>query len=171
VKPIIPHSFYIKIYKLHKEDIYLLAGTIGFFTTVIYLVADYLSSLIFKANPIPLYSSQLVLSRTSDWDFLYGIAADLIAGTFLGAITAFVLERTNYKNIIQKGFIAGGVLWIMHVSVIPKIWDPELLKLVNPATGHLSFFTHVFWGIFYGFILTRFVQEINKSNSVNHKLR
>ena len=52
--------------------------------------------------------------------------ADLIAGTFFGACTTFNLERTNYKNLIQKGIIAGGVLWIIHVSVIPKIWDSEL---------------------------------------------
>jgi hypothetical protein len=42
--------------------------------------------------------------------------ADLIAGTFLGAFTALVLEQTNYINLIQKGVIAGGVLWIIHVS-------------------------------------------------------
>ena len=81
-----------------------------------------------------------------------------------------VLERTNYKNLIQKGIIAGGVLWIMHMSLIPKIWDPELLKLINPPTGYLSFYTHIFWGTLFGFILTRFVQEINKSNAVAKKL-
>ena len=104
------------------------------------------------------------------WDFFYGVMADLIAGTFLGAFTVFVLERTNYKNLIQKGIIAGGVLWIMHVSLIPKIWDPELLKFIDPPTGFISFYTHIFWGILYGFILTRFVQEINKSNAVDKKL-
>ncbi|HEX3046437.1 MAG TPA: hypothetical protein VHY08_16895 [Bacillota bacterium] len=110
-------SSYVKIYKLHNEDIYLLAGTLGFFTTLIYLAIDYIMSLLFKSSPIPYYSSHLVLSHHSfDGDFFYGIMADLIAGTFLGAFTAFVLERTNYKNLIQKGVIAGGVLWIMHVS-------------------------------------------------------
>lgn len=166
------NSFYIKIYKLHKEDIYLLAGALGFFTTIIYLSVDYLLCLLFKANPIPLYSAQLILSHSSGgWGFFYGVMADLIAGTFLGAITAFVLERTNYKNLIKKGVIAGGVLWIMHVSIIPKIWDPELLKFINFSTGSLSFYTHIFWGTFYGFILTRFVQEVNKSNEVNNKLK
>ena len=33
------NSFYVKIYKLHKEDIYLLAGTLGFLTTIIYLIS------------------------------------------------------------------------------------------------------------------------------------
>jgi hypothetical protein len=166
------NSFYIKIYKLHKEDIYLLAGTLGFFTTIIYLVVDVLLCLLFKANPIPFYSAHLVLSRSFiGWDLFYGVSADLIAGTFLGAITAFVLERTNYKNILLKGIIAGGVLWIMHVSVIPKIWDPGLLQFINLSTGRLSFYTHIFWGTFYGFILARFVQEINKSDSINNKLR
>jgi hypothetical protein len=168
----VKHSYYIKIYKLHKEDIYLLAGTLGFFTTGIYLIIDYLLSLIFKSTPIPYYSSQLILSYTSmGWGFFYGVMADLIAGTFLGAVTAFVLERTNYKNLIQKGVIAGGVLWIMHISTIPKMWDPELLKFINFSTGSLSFYTHIFWGTFYGFILTRFVQEVNQSNEVNNKLK
>ena len=165
------NAFYVKIYKLHKEDIYLLTGTLGFFTTVIYLIIDYLLSLLFKSPPVPIYSSALVLSHNSTgWDFFYGVMADLIAGTFLGAFTAFVLERTNYKNLIQKGVIAGGVLWIMHVSLIPKIWKPELLKFIGPPTGYISFYTHIFWGTLYGFILTRFVQEINKSNVVDKKL-
>ncbi len=166
------NSFYIKIYKLHKEDIYLLAGTLGFFTTAIYLIVDYILSLIFKSYPIPYYSSQLVLSHSNTgWAFFYGIMADLIAGTFLGAVTAFVLARTNYKNLVQKGIIAGGVLWVMHVSIIPKIWSPELLKFINPATGVQSFYTHIFWGILYGFIFARFVSEINKSNAIKNKLQ
>ena len=165
------NSFYVKVYKLHKEDVYLLAGTLGFFSTVIYLAVDYGLSLFFKGIPIPFYSSHLVLSRSAMiWDFLFGVMADLIAGTFLGAFTAMVLEWTNYKNLVQKGFIAGGVLWIMHVSLIPKIWDHELLKFIGPPTGYLSFFTHIGWGVLYGFIFSRFVQEINKSNAVKEKL-
>jgi hypothetical protein len=164
----VSESFYVKIYKLHKEDIYLLTGTLGFFTTVIYLVIDFVFCLLFKARPIPYYSSQLVLShQLMVWGFFYGVMADLIAGTFLGSFTTFILERTNYKNLIQKGIIAGGVLWIIHVSLIPKIWDPELLRFVGPPTGYLSFYTHIFWGTLYGFILKRFVQEINESNAVD----
>jgi hypothetical protein len=168
----VSNSFYIKIYKLHKEDIYLLAGTLGFFTTVIYLIIDYVLCFLFKATPIPYYSSQLVLSHTvMSWDFFYGAMADLVAGTFLGAVAALVLERTNYKNLIPKGVIVGGVLWIMHVSLIPKIWDPELVKFIHPPTGYLSFYTHIFWGILYGFIFERFVQEINQSKVVDNKLK
>jgi len=166
------NSFYIKIYKLHKEDIYLLAGTLGCFTTVIYLIIDYLLGLFFKSTAIPYYSSQLVLSfHSTGWSFFYGVMADLVAGTFLGAFTALVLEQTNYKNLVPKGIIAGGILWIMHVSLIPKIWDPELLNFVGPPTGFISFYTHIFWGTLYGFILTRFVQEINKSNKVGNKFK
>jgi hypothetical protein len=166
------HSFYIKVYKLHREDIYLLAGTLGFFTTIIYLIFDYLLSIFFKSMPIPFYSAHLVLSHHAmGWYFFYGVMADLIAGTFLGAFTALVLERTNYKNLIQKGIIAGGVLWITHVSLIPKIWDPDLIKFIGPPTGFISFYTHIFWGSLYGFILSRFVQEVNKSNEVNNKLK
>lgn len=166
------NSFYVKIYKLHKEDIYLLAGTVGFFTTLIYLAVDFLLCSIFGAKPIPHYSAQLIFSHTHiRWDLFYGAMADLIAGTFLGAITAFVLERTNYKNLVPKGIIAGGVLWIAHVSLIPKLWDPDLLKFITFPTGRISFFTHVFWGLFFGFILSRFVREVNKSSAVENKLK
>ena len=166
------HSFYRKIYKLHNEDIYLLAGTLGFFTTAVYLIVDYLLSRLFKANPIPYYSAQLVLSHHAMfWYLFYGTMADLIAGTFLGAVTAFVLERSNYKNLLPKGIIAGGVLWIMHVSLIPKFWDLRLLQFVNPPTSFISFYTHVFWGALYGFIFDQFVPEINSANEVTNEPR
>jgi len=58
----------------------------------------------------------------------------------------------------------------MHVSVLPKIWDPGLLKFVGPPTGFLSFYTHILWGTLFGYIFTRFKQEINKSNEVDQKL-
>ncbi len=164
------NSFYVKIYKLHKEDIYLLNGTIGAWTTAIYLCIDYGLSLFLKTVPIPLYSSRLVLSRSIGWDMFYGVMADVIAGTFLGAITTFVLESSNYKNLIQKGVIAGGILWIMHVSIIPKLWDPSVTEFLTRATIYQSFYTHAFWGVLFGYIVQRFVQEINKSDSVVHKI-
>jgi uncharacterized membrane protein (Fun14 family) len=144
-----------------KNDVYLLGGHIGSFTTIIYLAVDYLLSLIFKSYPIPLYSARLIISwPTSGWDFFFGIMADLIAGTFLGFITVFILERTNYQNLILKGLVAGGILWIIHISVIPNFWKPELFKLMTRSTIYISFFTHGFWGMFYGLILKQFVQQI-----------
>ena len=87
---------------------------------MVYLVGDYLASLAFKSNPLPHYSAMLMLSRAvHGLEVIYGILADLVAGTLLGFVTVFILERTNYKNLVLKGVVAGGVLWILHVSLIP----------------------------------------------------
>ena len=90
---------------------------------------------------------------------IFGILADLVAGTLLGFVTVFILERSNYKNLVLKGLVAGGVLWILHVSLIPSLWDPHLLPLLTRATVIVSFFTHGFWGAFYGFILDLFLKS------------
>lgn len=154
-------SVFTAIFRFAKNDVYLLGGHIGSFTTIIYLLVDYVASLIFKAYPIPLYSTRLIIPLApSGWDFFFGVMADLVAGTFLGFFTVFILERSNYQNLILKGLVAGGVLWIVHTSIIPNFWKPELLKLMIRPTIYLSFFTHGFWGIFYGFILKQFVQQI-----------
>lgn len=64
------NTFYIKVYKPRKEDIYLLAGTLGFVTTVIYLIVDYLLSLFFKSTAVP-YS--IITSLNGLGNFLWSI--------------------------------------------------------------------------------------------------
>lgn len=153
-------SIFTTIYKTTKGDPYLLGGHIGAFTTVVYLVLDYLASLVFKSNSLPLYSAILMLSRAvHGWEVIHGVLADSVAGTLLGFVTIFLLERTNYKNLVLKGVVAGGVLWILHVSLIPSFWNPHLLPLLTQATVWVAFFTHGFWGAFFGFILGRFLKS------------
>jgi hypothetical protein len=135
-------------------DPYLLGSTLGFLLVIPYLSLDYLLSLIFKSNPIPLYSSMLIMTHTAILlDFALGITGDLIAGAFMGFIITIILERTNYHYLWVKGLGIGAVLWIVHVCVLPKLWEPQLLTLMTRPTIFIAFVTHVLWGLAYGMIL------------------
>lgn len=165
-------SIFAAVYNSTKGDPYLLGGHIGSFTTVVYLAIDYLASLVFKSNTVPHYSAMLMLSRAAHGaEILYGVLADLVAGTLLGFVTIFLLERTNYKNLVLKGLVAGSVLWIMHVSLIPSLWNPELLPSLTRATVTVSFFTHGFWGAFCGFILDRFLKSSTLPRDIKESTR
>jgi len=88
-----------------------------------------------------------------------------VAGTFIGFFSIFVCERTNYKNLVIKGVVAGGVLWILHVSLIPYFWNSKLLPIMTRATVYQSYFTHSSWGIIYGAILAKFIKSTAAPNS------
>ena len=84
------NSFYIKIYKLHKEDIYLLAGTLGFFTTVIYLIIDYVLCLLFKAKPVPiLFFAVSIISCFNELGFFLWSNGGFNRRNFFGSFYRF----------------------------------------------------------------------------------
>lgn len=150
-------------------DPYLLGSMLGFVLVFPYLSLDYLLSLIFKSNPIPLYSATLVVSHTnSPWDFVFSILGDFIAGAFMGFIITFIFERTNYHYLWIKGLGIGAVLWIVHVCALPKLWEPKLLTLMTQSTVYISFFTHVGWGLVYGIILGSVRKKLKKSKGTTH---
>lgn len=129
-------------------------AVLGLMITVPYLLLDYLASLLFDVNPIPVYSATLVVSHVGQaGDYLLGMIADLIAGSFLGFGVVMAFERTNYRYLLGKCLGIGVVLWVLHVSIIPKLWEPQLLGLMNRPTVYMALVNHVLWGIGFGFIL------------------
>lgn len=145
----------IKLFvRVFHADPYFGGSILGLMTTVPYLLLDYLSSLVAGGNPIPIYSATLVVSHTNiPWDYLLGIIADITAGSFLGFLLIVIFERTSYRFLRAKCFGIGIVLWILHVSIIPKLWEPQLLKLMNRPTVYMAFINHVLWGLAFGIIL------------------
>ena len=145
----------IKIFsRIHRIDPYFGGIILGLATTIPYLILDYLYSLILAVNPIPIYSATLVVSHTGiPWDYLFGIIADLSAGSFLGFLLIIIFERTNYRFLRAKCLGSGVILWILHVSIIPKLWEPELLKLMNRPTVYMALINHILWGLAFGVIL------------------
>jgi hypothetical protein len=149
--------------RIFQIDPYFGGIILGLATTAPYLMLDYLYSLIFDVNPIPIYSSILVVSNTGlPWDYLFGIIADLAAGSFLGFLIIAVFERTSYRFLRSKCLGIGVVLWILHVSIIPKIWEPELLRLMNRPTVYMALFNHILWGLAFGIVL----RIIRKDNTI-----
>ena len=47
-----------------------------------------------------------------------------------------------------------------------NFWNPNLLHLLTRATVTVSFFTHGFWGAFFGFILGRFLKSSALPNDI-----
>lgn len=156
----------LKIFtRIYKTDHYFGGILLGLVMTLPYLILDYLSSLIFDINPIPMYSSTLVVSNTGlAWDYLFGIIADLAAGSFLGFLLIAVFERTSYRFLRAKCLGIGILFWILHVSIIPKLWEPQLLKLMNRPTVYMALFNHIVWGLTFGIIL----KLIRKNRSPFH---
>jgi hypothetical protein len=151
--------------RIYRIDPYFGGVILGLVTTVPYLMLDYLSSLIFGVNPIPIYSATLVVSHTGiPWDYLLGIIADIMAGSFLSFLLILVFERTSYRFLQAKCTGIGAVLWILHVSIIPKLWEPALLKLMNRPTVYMALFSHVLWGLAFGIILNL----MRKENSIEN---
>jgi hypothetical protein len=151
--------------RIYHIDPYFGGIILGLVTTLPYLMLDYLYSLLFAVNPIPIYSATLVVSHTGfPWDYILGIIADITAGSFLGFLLIVVFERTSYKFLLAKCFGIGPVLWILHVSIIPKLWEPALLKLMNRPTVYMALINHVLWGLVFGIIL-KIMRRCNNSNS------
>lgn len=145
----------IKILKrVFKIDPYFGGIMLGLVTTFPYLMLDYLYSFVFAVNPIPIYSATLVVSHTGlPWDYVFGMMADLAAGSFLGFLIIAVFERTNYLFLRAKCLGLGVALWVLHVSIIPKLWEPQLLKLMNRPTVYMALIDHLLWGLAFGMIL------------------
>lgn len=140
--------------RISETDPYFGGYILGMATTIPYLLLDYLASLILDVNPIPAYSATLVVSHTGiPWDYFLGIIADLTAGSFLGFGLITIFERTSYKFLRTKCIGSGAVLWILHVSIIPKLWEPGLLKLMNRPTVYMALVLHVLWGMAFGIVL------------------
>jgi hypothetical protein len=148
--------------RISETEPYFGGAMLGLMMTIPYLILDYLSSLIFNINPIPIYSATLVVSHTGiPWDYLLGIIADLAAGSFLGFLLIAIFEWTSYKFLRAKCLGSGIILWILHVSIIPKLWDPELLQLMNRPTVYMALINHILWGLTFGMIL-RLIRNSNQ---------
>ncbi len=140
--------------RIYQTDPYFGGAIVGVVMTCPYLMLDYLSSLLFNVNTIPIYSATLVISHTGfPWDYFFGIVADLGAGFLIGAGMIAAFERSGYQFLLAKCLGIGIVLWILHVSVIPKLWEPRLLQLLNRPTVYMSLLNHVFWGAGFGLFL------------------
>ena len=140
--------------RIYQTDPYFAGSVLGFLTTFPYLILDYLSSLFFAVNPIPIYSATLVVSHIEiPWDYVLGIIAELAAGSLLGFLIIVVFQRTSYAYLQAKCLGLGVSLWILHVSIIPKLWEPELLKLMNRPTVYGALVNHILWGLAFGFTL------------------
>lgn len=58
---------------------------------------------------------------------LSGAAASVV----FGMLNAVILMTTGRDYWALKGAAWGGVLFIMHVSLIPKLWEPRILPILS----------------------------------------
>ena len=140
--------------RLFRTDPYFGGVILGFTASIPYLIMDYLYTLILKINSIYHYAAILIVSHTDlPLDYLIGSSADLVVGSFLGFLIIAVFERTNYRFLRIKCFGLGVILWILHVSIIPKLWEPKLLSLMDRPTIYMALINHVLWGLLFGIFL------------------
>lgn len=87
-------------------------------------------------------------------------AGTLTGASFFGSILAYFLTLSGRDYRLWKGLWFSGVLFIVHVSVIPKLWEPNLLPLFS--TGAIMTWQVVYqviWAVVTVLLLNRLTER------------
>lgn len=94
--------------------------------------------------------------------FLSVALAVLGASALFGSALAYLYARTGSDFWFLKAIGFGGVLFIVHVSVIPKLWEPRLLAiLAQPGVIPWQLLYKVAWAILTGYLFIRLWRGTN----------
>lgn len=84
------------------------------------------------------------------------LLTQLVASAFFGTLFAYVMDRIGSDLWFLKGLGYGAFLFLVHVSVIPKLWEPRLLSyLITPNVMVTEVLVEISWGILGAYLLTR----------------
>jgi hypothetical protein len=88
------------------------------------------------------------------------LLAVLTASIFFGVLQVWLYQCTGNAFWVLKGAVYGGLLFITHVSLIPKLWEPRLLPVLNyPGVFAWEAVSKVGWGILSGYVIERLSTE------------
>lgn len=120
----------------------ILFWVIGLFPNIPYY--EYVAVLILPPKPLPGY---------------VGLGAFFIAivasSSVFAIILAYVLLRTGFDYWYLKGAGFGTVTFVSHTSLIPKLWENQLLRVLEaPGVIQWEMVEHIYWGIFTAWLFT-----------------
>ena len=135
----------------------ILRGSIaGFFATLLYVLSDWLLYML-GITPFTVvhYGSVLITPPATEmttFSFFIGLIAVTIAGTFVGSILSFIIRNTgmDYFYLKSLGFLF--VLWIIHVSILPRVIAPELFRVLPLVTVIVNLTIKIIWAITYTYV-------------------
>lgn len=93
------------------------------------------------------------------WLVVYGTL--LIGSAVFGVLLAYVYRWTGRDFWLLKAIGYGGLLVIVHVSMIPRLWEPRLLQIfASPPEVIWDLISNPGWAILSAYFLQRFWGEI-----------
>lgn len=110
----------------------------------------YLALLIFPEGAAPLGPAQVI-------SLLF---AAFTGSAIFGTGLAFLYTRTGGGFWIVKGVAYAGFLFVVHVSLIPKMWEPRLLAvLAQPGVMTMEVIKQVVWATLTAYLLAQILEE------------
>lgn len=84
-----------------------------------------------------------------------------ISSAFFGFVLAYIYRITGRDYWPLKAAGYAGVLYLIHVSIIPKLWEPRLLPLfrVPAATMVWELSRELIWALLAGYLVVRWLGE------------
>lgn len=72
----------------------------------------------------------------------------LISSSVFGSIISYSRYIIGPRFWYAKGLGIGGVLFVLHDAIIPKIWEPALVRVIhNENYLIMDLVTHIGWGL------------------------
>lgn len=123
---------------LDVKDTLAGAAAAGIAATVAIVTAEWALSLAGVIPPVTqLYIATLILPAGQTVPGPGATAAVVLAGltasAFFAILLAYLLRLTGKDFWLLKGAGYGGFLFIVHVSLIPKLWEPRLAPLFESS--------------------------------------
>lgn len=138
----------------------ILRGSIaGFLSTLVYVAIDWFFYLIgVTPSTVVHYGAVLITPPETEITavtLILGFLAVSIAGSFVGVSISIMLRLTGIDYIYIKTLCFPLVLWIVHVSILPRLVVPELFRIITIEVIIANLVIKVTWAISYAFIYTK----------------
>lgn len=89
--------------------------------------------------------------------FVFSIMASSV---LFGTVQAYIYVRTGGDYRFRKAAGYGLILFVIHVSLIPKLWEPRVLaEQAEPWVVPWELAMHVGWGILTAYLYARLMRE------------
>jgi hypothetical protein len=95
---------------------------------------------------------------------ILGLIAVFISGTFIGNIISIILRLTGIDYLYFKCLGSLFVLWIVHVSILPRVIAPELFRVLPIITIIVNFLIKIIWAITYAYLYSTITKLSSKFN-------
>lgn len=91
------------------------------------------------------------------------VLTQFVASAFFGVLFAYVMDRAGTDFWALKGLGYGAFVFLLHVSAIPKLWEPRLLGyLLGPGIIAQEVVVSLSWGILSAFFLTQLLGRVGR---------